>query len=73
MRKMNGENTSGNRAVTSLLSFIDSHYKLGAGQLRECSRYGYTDSFGKNDVYQVGCYGKRGQLRVYVFWCGIPL
>ena len=44
------------------------------GQLnKDSSRYGNTDSFGKNDVYQVGCYGKRGQLRVHVFWCGIPL
>ena len=35
---------------------IYSHYKLGAGQLRESSWYGYTDSFGKNDVYQVWVY-----------------
>ena len=52
---------------------IDSHYKLGAGQAVESSRYGNTDSFGKNDVYQVGWYDKRGELRVHVFWSGIPL
>ena len=54
-------------------SQLSSRLVLLGGQLRECSWYGNTDNFGKNDVYQVGCYGKRGKLRVHVFWCGIPL
>ena len=42
-----------------------SSWEDGSGS---APRYGYTDNFGKNYVYQVGCYGKRGQLRVHVFY-----
>ena len=52
-------------------SQLSSRLVLLGGQLRECSRYAYTDNFGKNDVNQVVCYGKRVQLRVHVF-LGIP-
>ena len=57
---------------SQLIMGVNCPYLRGFGQLRESSRYGYTDNFGKNDVYQVG-YGKRGHLRVHVFLPGIPL
>merc|ERR1712082_191555 len=46
-------------------SQLSSRLVLLGGQLRESSRYGNTDSFGKNYVYQVGCYGKRSQLKMH--------